>query len=93
MTFTVYFGNRMVGTTSSEISELGVESSTQAENALQNVQVVQAYGVNERLTNAHAAKLLAKASICIRKAVYSAIQLGVVFFVAYTTNALTLFEG
>ncbi|TLD37493.1 leptomycin B resistance protein pmd1 [Venturia nashicola] len=93
MGLTVYLGNRWISVTSGEISDLGAEASTQAENALQNVQVVQAYGANKRLTEAHALQLSAKAAAGTRKAVYSAIQLGAIFFIAYAANALAFYVG
>lgn len=93
MALTVYIGNRLISATSSQISDFVAEASTQAESALQSVQVVQAYGANERLIEAHALQLSAKASVGIRKAVYSAVQLGVIFFIAYAANALAFYEG
>lgn len=93
MGLTIYLGNRWISITSAEISDLGAEASNQAENALQNVQVVQAYGADERLTEAHALQLRAKAAAGARKAVYSAIQLGSIFFIAYAANALAFYVG
>ncbi|KAJ2904835.1 P-loop containing nucleoside triphosphate hydrolase protein [Zalerion maritima] len=61
--------------------------------ALDNVAVVQAFGMGRRLETRFAADMLDARKAGIKKSIVSATQAGLLFFIAYSANALAFWQG
>ena len=64
-----------------------------ASAALSNLSLVQAFGANLRLEKVFAVNLALAEKCGIKKAFVASIQLGCLYFVAYSANALAFWEG
>jgi ATP-binding cassette subfamily B (MDR/TAP) protein 1 len=93
MLLIIFIGNKAVAVAARKINEKSEDASRKAENAIQAVQVVQAFDAADQLCNDHARELDSKARAGIRKALLVALMLGSMFFVAYSANALAFFQG
>ncbi|KAK3072699.1 hypothetical protein LTR53_006357 [Teratosphaeriaceae sp. CCFEE 6253] len=63
------------------------------ESALQSVRVFQAFGIMDALCLKHSLILDGKVSASVRKAVVAAVQVGAIYFLAYSINALAFYLG
>jgi ATP-binding cassette subfamily B (MDR/TAP) protein 1 len=64
-----------------------------AESAIHAVKVVQAFGMADNLSKEHYRLLKLSARYAIRKSISAALMLGLVYFTAYSANALAFWEG
>jgi len=63
------------------------------ESALHSVRVVQAFSMMDTLCSKHALSLNEKMSASVRKAVVAAVQVGAIYFLAYSVNGLAFYLG
>lgn len=89
----VYFGTRSVSRLSKQAAVYTEKAASVAESAIRAVQIVQAFGLFERLSQEHVHHLRSALRVGIRKSVAGALMLGSVYFVAYATNALAFWYG
>lgn len=64
-----------------------------ASEALQHVAVVQAYGAGPRLERRFAQRVAEARGAGIKKGVAAAVQAGLLYFIAYSANALAFWQG
>ncbi|KAF1921202.1 P-loop containing nucleoside triphosphate hydrolase protein [Ampelomyces quisqualis] len=93
MTFVVIFGTKMVSKLSKQAAIYTEKASAVAESAIRGVQIVQAFGLFEQLSEEHVHHLQSALQIGVNKSAAGAIMLGSVYFVAYATNALAFWYG
>ncbi|KAF2019675.1 P-loop containing nucleoside triphosphate hydrolase protein [Aaosphaeria arxii CBS 175.79] len=93
MTAIVYFGTSIVSRLSKSAASFTERATAVAESAIRAIQVVQAFGVSERLAQDHVKLLQSALRAGIRKSIVGALSLGSVWFVAYSTNALAFWYG
>ena len=84
-----YFVGKYSGTMSSNVSS----ASSIALEALSNIIIVHAFGANSRLEGRFADILKSARSAGIRKAVAISVQSGLLYFIAYSSNALAYWQG
>lgn len=71
-----------------------VEAATSvAASCLSNIPLVHALGAQERLTGLFAVHLSKTKNDVLRKALAHSVQLGLLYFIAYSSNALAFWEG
>lgn len=68
-------------------------ASSIASEALQHVAVVQAFGAAPRLERKFAEHVASARSAGVRKGVAAAVQAGLLYFIAYSANALAFWQG
>lgn len=78
---------------SGEAMECAGAAASVAMETLSNVAVVQAFSANARLESKFASRLFEAQKSGIKKAVATAIQSGLLYFIAYGANALAFFQG
>ncbi|KAK3073494.1 hypothetical protein LTR53_004878 [Teratosphaeriaceae sp. CCFEE 6253] len=88
-TITGRFGSRY----SKQTTTHGDRANAIVESALQSVRVVQAFGIMDALCLKHSLILDGKVSASVRKAVVAAVQVGAIYFLAYSVNALAFYLG
>ncbi|KAI4655462.1 hypothetical protein J4E93_000174 [Alternaria ventricosa] len=93
MAFVVYFGTKQVSDLAKQAAQYTEKAASVAESAIRAVQIVQAFGLFEQLSEEHVHHLRSALRIGIRKSVAGAVMLGSVYFVAYATNALAFWYG
>jgi ATP-binding cassette subfamily B (MDR/TAP) protein 1 len=93
MTCVVIFGTKMVSKLSKEAAIYTEKASSVAESAIRGVQIVQAFGLFDQLSEEHVQHLRSALRIGVRKSAAGALMLGSVYFVAYATNALAFWYG
>jgi ATP-binding cassette subfamily B (MDR/TAP) protein 1 len=86
-------GGHYIGKYSSQANEDSTASATIASEALSNVTVVHAFSANSRLESKFARKLIGAESAGIKKAIAIATQAGLLYFIAYSANALAFWQG
>ena len=64
-----------------------------ASEGLSNIMVVQAFGANKRLESKFASSLMDAQKQGIKKAIATATQSGLLYFIAYAANALAFWQG
>ena len=69
------------------------EANSIVESALHSVRVVQAFGMMDELCSKHARSLDEKVSASLRKAIIAAVQVGAIYFLAYSINGLAFYLG
>lgn len=93
MTSIVYFGTKSVSRFTKQATVYTEKAASVAESAFRGVQIVQAFGLFERLSEEHVGYLRSALRVGIRKSVAGALMLGSVYFVAYATNAMAFWYG
>jgi ABC-type multidrug transport system fused ATPase/permease subunit len=93
MACVVYFGTKTVSKLSKQATVYTEKAASVAESAIRAVQIVQAFGLFEQLSEEHVHHLRSALRIGIRKSIAGALMLGSVYFVAYATNALAFWYG
>jgi ABC-type multidrug transport system fused ATPase/permease subunit len=93
MACVVIFGTKHVARFTKQASSYTEKAASVAESAIRAVQIVQAFGLQDRLSNEHVHHLRAALRAGIRKSVAGAVMLGSVYFVAYAANALAFWYG
>ncbi|KAF8460845.1 ABC transporter type 1, transmembrane domain-containing protein [Kalaharituber pfeilii] len=89
----IIFGTAIVSKCAQLAQNDSAKANDVAEGAINAVQVVQAFGVLERLAEEHLRLIRPAVKNGIKKSIYGAAMLGVVYFVAYAANALAFYEG
>lgn len=89
----VYFGTRSVSRLTKQAAIYTEKAASVAESAIRAVQIVQAFGLFEQLSEEHVGHLRSALRIGIRKSIAGAVMLGSVYFVAYATNAMAFWYG
>ena len=74
-------------------AEGAASASSIASEALTNVTVVQAFGAGPRLEEKFAEHAATARSAGIRKGMFAALQAGMLYFIAYSANALAFWQG
>jgi ATP-binding cassette subfamily B (MDR/TAP) protein 1 len=93
MTCVVIFGTKMVSKLSKQAAAYTEKASSVAESAIRGVQIVQAFGLFDRLSDEHVHYLRLALRIGVKKSAAGALMLGSIYFVAYATNALAFWYG
>jgi ATP-binding cassette subfamily B (MDR/TAP) protein 1 len=86
-------GSRFISKYSAHISDYFAKSSAVASEALSNIGLVHALGANERLEDKFRSYLGNARSEGVRKATAIAIQAGLLYFIAFSANALAYWQG
>lgn len=93
MTIVVVCGTHLVSRYSKQASSFTERATTVAESAFRGVQIVQAFGVTERLAMDHIDFLRKALRAGLKKSFVGAAMLGSVYFIAYAANALAFWYG
>ncbi|KAH8151197.1 uncharacterized protein LAJ45_04899 [Morchella importuna] len=93
MFLVVYGGSKIVSKYAKRAVDYSEKATSVAEGAITAVQVVQAFGAANLLAGKHWELMGPAVSCGIRRAVAGAAMLALVFFVAYSANALAFWEG
>lgn len=93
MACVVIFGTKYVARFTKQASAYTEKAASLAESAIRAVQIVQAFGLQERLSEKHVQYLRNALRAGIKKSIAGAIMLGSVYFVAYAANALAFWYG
>lgn len=93
MACVVIFGTRTVSALSKQATAYTEKAASVAESAIRGVQIVQAFGLFEQLSEEHLYYLRSALKVGVKKSVAGALMLGSVYFVAYATNALAFWYG
>ncbi|KAJ8117352.1 hypothetical protein OPT61_g1438 [Boeremia exigua] len=93
MACVVIFGTKYVAKFTKQASACTDKAASLAESAIRAVQIVQAFGLQEKLSEEHIHHLRAALRAGIKKSVAGAVMLGSVYFVAYAANALAFWYG
>lgn len=88
MACVVIFGTKAVSKFSKQAAVYTEKAATVAESAIRGVQIVQAFGLFDQLSDEHVHHLRSALRVGVRKSMAGAIMLGSIYFVAYATNAL-----
>ncbi|KAI9805166.1 MAG: hypothetical protein M1825_001002 [Sarcosagium campestre] len=88
-----FIGGVFVKKYSARVSEHIAAATSIAAESLSNLQVVHAFDANVELENVFAAHLRRGHRDGVKKIVISGIQLGLLFFIAYSANALAFWQG
>jgi ATP-binding cassette subfamily B (MDR/TAP) protein 1 len=93
MTAIVICGTKYVSKFAKQASSFTEQATAVAESAFRGVQIVQAFGISERLAQNHINFLRKALRAGIKKGITGALMLGGVYFVAYAANALAFWYG
>ncbi|KAI5811593.1 ABC transporter-like protein [Peziza echinospora] len=93
MGFVIIFGTGTVSKFAKYAQESNAKAGAVAEGAIGAVQVVQAFGALNRLADEHLMLMHPAVRNGIKKSIYGAFMLGMVYFVAYSANALAFYQG
>jgi len=93
MTSVVIFGTKTVSNLSKQAGQYTDKAASVAESAIRGVQIVQAFGLFDQLSDEHVHHLRHSLRVGVKKSMAGAIMLGSIYFVAYATNALAFFYG
>jgi ATP-binding cassette subfamily B (MDR/TAP) protein 1 len=93
MSFVVIYGTKYVTTLSKQASALTEQATAVADSAFRGVQIVQAFGISDRLAQDHVSFLRKALRAGVRKSIAGAAMVGCIYFVAYTANALAFWYG
>ncbi|KAK5715095.1 hypothetical protein LTR15_010511 [Elasticomyces elasticus] len=87
-------GTRQYGSIySKQTASHGEAANSIVENALRSAKVVQAFGMMDALCSRHSEALDRKVSASVRKAIVAAVQVGCIYFIAYSVNGLAFYVG
>ena len=93
MAFVVYLGTKSVSQSSRQAAVYTEKAAAVAGSAIRAVQIVQAFGLFNQLSEEHVSHLRSALRIGVKKSIAGALMLGSVYFVAYATNALAFWYG
>jgi ATP-binding cassette subfamily B (MDR/TAP) protein 1 len=93
MSFVVIFGTRTVSKLTKQAAVHTEKATSLAESAIRGVQIVQAFGLYDQLSDEHVHHLRSALRVGVKKSIAGAIMLGAIYFVAYATNALAFWYG
>lgn len=93
MTTVVVCGTHLISKFSKQASSFTERATAVAESAFRGVQIVQAFGVTERLAQDHVNFLQKALRAGLRKSFVGAAMIGSVYFIAYAANALAFWYG
>jgi ATP-binding cassette subfamily B (MDR/TAP) protein 1 len=93
MTCVVFFGTKTVAKLSKQAAIFTEKAGSVAESAIRGVQIVQAFGLFDQLSEEHVHHLRSALRVGVRKSAAGALMLGSIYFVAYATNALAFWYG
>ncbi|KAI5198323.1 multidrug resistance-like protein [Aureobasidium subglaciale] len=93
MTIVVVTGSSRIAKYTKAATQYTEAAGRVAESAIHAVKVVQAFGMAEKLSAEHYRLLRLSAGYAIRKSISAALMLGLVYFTAYSANALAFWEG
>ncbi|EKG13082.1 Putative ABC transporter protein [Macrophomina phaseolina MS6] len=86
-------GNYFTTKYSKLVNEAVAEASSIASECLSNIQIVHAFRLESRLEGIFAGHLLKAQPAAIGQFITAAMQLGALYFVAYTANAVAIWQG
>lgn len=86
-------GSHYIGKYTSAMSNYVSSAASIASEALSNVLVVHAFNANGRLESRFTEKLIGAKASGVKKAMATSVQSGVLYFVAYSANALAFWQG
>jgi ATP-binding cassette subfamily B (MDR/TAP) protein 1 len=86
-------GSKYINKYSGQMSDHIASASSIASEGLSNISVVHAFGANARLEGKFAADLMKAQKQGIKKAIATASQTGLLYFIAYAGNALAFWQG
>jgi ATP-binding cassette subfamily B (MDR/TAP) protein 1 len=93
MSFIVIYGTKYVTDISKQASSFTEQATAVADSAFRGVQIVQAFGISNRLAQDHISFLRKALRAGIGKSIAGAAMVGGIYFVAYTANALAFWYG
>ncbi|KAG9999866.1 multidrug resistance-like protein, partial [Aureobasidium melanogenum] len=93
MSLIVIIGSSRVARYTKAAAQYSEAAGRIAESAIHAVKVVQAFGMADNLSKEHYRLLKLSARYAIRKSFSAALMLGMVYFTAYSANALAFWEG
>ncbi|KAG9518990.1 multidrug resistance-like protein, partial [Aureobasidium melanogenum] len=93
MSLIVVIGSSRVAKYTKAAAQYSEAAGRIAESAIHAVKVVQAFGMADNLSKEHYRLLKLSARYAIRKSISAALMLGMVYFTAYSANALAFWEG
>tara|TARA_R110002003_G_scaffold108_8_gene9088 strand:- start:5103 stop:6221 length:1119 start_codon:yes stop_codon:yes gene_type:complete len=93
MASVVFFGTKAVSKFSKQAAIFTEKAASVAESAIRGVQIVQAFGLSDQLSEEHVCHLRSALRVGVKKSLAGALMLGSVYFVAYATNALAFWYG
>ncbi|KAF2145150.1 uncharacterized protein K452DRAFT_349438 [Aplosporella prunicola CBS 121167] len=93
MFMVVTFGSKTVAKLQKKTAECSEKAAAIAESSIRAVQVVQAFGIADKLAEEYLRLLKISVRVGIKKSIAGALMLGSVYFVAYSANALAFWEG
>jgi ABC-type multidrug transport system fused ATPase/permease subunit len=93
MFLAVVYNNRIVSRLQKQAASFTESAAAVAESAIRSVHVVQAFGVSEQLAQDHVNYLRSALRSGIRRSVMSALNLGCIWCIAYSANALAFWYG
>lgn len=86
-------GNHFTTKYSKQVNDAVAEASSIASECLSNIQIVHAFRLESRLEGIFAGHLLKAQPAAIGLFITAAMQLGALYFVAYTANAVAIWQG
>ncbi|KAK7728448.1 hypothetical protein SLS57_002336 [Botryosphaeria dothidea] len=86
-------GNHFTTKYSKQVNDAVAEASSIASECLSNIQIVHAFRLESRLEGIFAGHLLKAQPAAIGQFITAAMQLGALYFVAYTANAVAIWQG
>ncbi|PUU81302.1 ABC transporter-like protein [Tuber borchii] len=89
----ITFGSKLVSKYAREATEYSEKATSVAEGAITAVQVVQAFDALDKLADEHLRFMRPAIVKGIKKSFAGALMLGLVYFVAYSANALAFWQG
>lgn len=89
----VCIGTNLVSRFSKEAAAFSEKATAVAASAIRAVQVVQAFGVSDKLAKDHYKFIREALRAGVKKSIAGAVMLGSVWFVAYAANALAFWYG
>ena len=93
MGLVVWSTSRKIAQTSSQADKHRETANGLVESALGAVRVVQAFDMMAELCRSHSRQTQSIMTATVRTAVFSAVQLGAIYFVAYSINGLAFYVG
>ncbi|KAI5242365.1 multidrug resistance-like protein [Aureobasidium subglaciale] len=93
MTIIVVTGSSRIAKYTKAATQYTEAAGRVAESAIHAVKVVQAFGMADKLSEEHYRLLKLSSGYAIRKSISAALMLGLVYFTAYSANALAFWEG
>ncbi|KAH8732142.1 leptomycin B resistance protein pmd1 [Phaeosphaeriaceae sp. PMI808] len=93
MACVVSFGTKTVSRLSKQTAVYTEKAASVTESAIRGVQIVQAFGLFDELSQEHIHHLQSALHVGVKKSIAGALMLGSIYFIAYATNALAFWCG